>query len=187
MNGTATVVSKADYARHRGCTQPYISRIVKEGRLHGAVTPEGHIIRELADDLLGPRTQRVPPGGVAVDLDRTIQEPNARPATIATVDAEPTAYSEARARRETASATKAELELEELRGRLVDRTTIVAEIEGRVGRLRDRLLGLPYELSDRLAHITEPAKVRAELTQAIERALTESAQGEDDEDLDAAA
>lgn len=189
-----TVLSKADYARHRGCHASYISRLIATGRLESALTTDGGVIREVADRILGQKTSRIPPGGITVPAIGDLRPAaaflgdDAGPVAVRAGDAggaEGGAYADARARREAANATRAEMELAELQGRLIDKGAALSLIEARVGRLRDRMLLLPRDLTDRLVHMTNPAEIRQELTTAIDAALLEASEddgGDDDAD-----
>lgn len=85
------------------------------------------------------------------------------------------AYFEARAKRETAEAALAELELAQKRGDLVDRAG-VARAAMAAGRLmRDMLLAVPPKIASELAAIDSPNEVETRLAAELRRVLADIA------------
>lgn len=125
--------TKSAYARHRGCTPGYIGELIRKGKLRfPALLADGRIDFDLADAMVGPPSPRPPSGH-----DTTIARYN----PDGDVDAED--YATARARREAANATLAELELAEAEGRLMDTEAVNATMDGALTAIREGLLNLP--------------------------------------------
>ncbi|MCW3477354.1 hypothetical protein [Limobrevibacterium gyesilva] len=158
------VVKKGSYAEHRGCSAAYISKLIRLGKLAPpAVTPDGLIDVALADAMLGPASPQLSAG----------RDPAPRPDPDGDADAE--AYASSRARREATNAKRAELELAELEGRLVDRAAVQREVEEMVRSLRDRVLNVPRDIAASVATMTDERAIEARITLALKAALTEAA------------
>ena len=153
--------TKSAYARHRGCTPGYIGELIRKEKLRfPALLADGRIDFDLADAMVGPPSPRPPSSH-----DTTIARYNSDDI----VDAED--YATARARREAANATLAELELAEAEGRLIDRAAAERDYNARVVMLRDRMMELAARVADDLAGMGDASTVEAYLIPAIEAAL----------------
>lgn len=164
MSDTPSLISKAAYARYRGCSPAYVSKLIREGRLAApALNAHGLIDIALADAALGQPAPQLQP----LTRDR-------EPGAPARSSSDEHGYASARADRERAAAALAELELQKRRSELVDRATVDSEVETLARYLRDRMLSLPEELADRLAQTAEPRLIRQMLIVGIESALAAS-------------
>ena len=118
----AGAVSKKRYAEHRGCSQAYISKLIRLGKLEApALLPDGRINVALADQMMGT-------------------EPDAAEAT-----AGGPRYAQERARREAAQAERAEIELRQLKGELIERSAVAQTLGPWLRQLRDDVLGVPRD------------------------------------------
>lgn len=82
-------------------------------------------------------------------------------------------YSTARARRERAEASIAEIELAKLSGNLLDRATVEREAFTAARTVRDRLMNLPTKVAPLLASISDAFELERRLRESIRRALDE--------------
>lgn len=156
---TSATVPKIAYAAIRGCTPAYISKLIKQGKLRApALTPEGRIDVSAANAMLGaPMPQ--------------LQPLTSYPARDADPGDDAEAYAASRAKREAANAEKAELELAELRARLVDKAEVDREVADLVSGLRDAILMVPREVADHCAGLEGPA-IEGVMMLALKRVLT---------------
>lgn len=155
---TPRIVTKSAYAALRGCTPAYVSKLISQRKLRPpALTEFGQVDVALANAMLGAPAPQIQPGASAPP------PPD---------DPKDAAYAEARRRREVANAEKAEVELAELNGRLVDRAAVEREIAEQISRLRDAMLMVPREIAAQCAALDDERAIEALATLAIKRALT---------------
>lgn len=159
MPEPSRIVTKGAYAAIRGCSAPYISKLIREGKLRApALTPEGRIDVELANAMLGTPA------------------PQLQPIATTPGPTEDTGYAESRARREAALAERAELDLAEQRGRLVDKSAVDREIADLIRSLRDAILLIPREVAAHCAQLTDERAVEATILLALKRAMQDQAE-----------
>ena len=139
------LISQADYAKRRGCSQVAVHKAIKAGRI---MLIDGRIDPEVADVQWQANTR------VRVSASR----PPAPPPESRPVDGDDEGYLASRARREKAEASTAELKLAELQGHLVRADIIRAAHAKRLVGLRESLLQIPARLSPVLAAVTDQAK-----------------------------
>jgi hypothetical protein len=172
--GTVQLVTKADYARMRGCTEGAVRRAVRDGRISlidGRIDP-------VAADAQWARNTRVRLGsrpGAADDGDE-----RERPERSSGED-DADGYWQSRRRREQAEAELAELKLAELRGMLVRQDQVRASLSRRFASLREAFLQMPARVVPLLAAQPEPASMdkvlRDEITAVLAQLTTEAADG----------
>lgn len=181
MNTPATM-NKAEYAKHRGCSDTYVSRLGKMDPPLLVMTPDGRVDVAKSDALIayhrdpargGVRTatpasvatsapqeaRRVPPGGGELSL----------PAN------DDSAYKEAARRERIAKARIAELELAEKAGQLVRREEVEAAIFGLARQAMESLDALADRLAPQLAAEMDVERIHALLTQHVRRIAGELA------------
>jgi len=147
------LATKAGYATHRGCSESYIHRLVREGKLAApAVLDNGLVNIVLADRMLGAQ----PDGHVAT----------AAPMPIPAAD-----QPNGRERRVAAQAELAELELQRRRGELMPRDIVLRCVDAAASRARARLLEIPGLVSIELSTLTDPARIEAVLMARLAEAL----------------
>lgn len=153
------LISQADYAKRRGCSQVAVHKAVKAGRI---TLIEGKIDPAVADVQWQANTRaRV-----------SVTPPPAAPAAPRPDgDEEPGSYWASRARREEAEAATAELKLAELQGLLVRADTIRAAHAKRLAGLRESLLQIPARLAAVLAAETDQAKCHDALQRELHAVL----------------
>lgn len=90
-------------------------------------------------------------------------------------------YWKIKARRETAMAAMAELELEKVRGQLIERDRVEAAAYATSRMLRDAILGIPSRISAELAALTDPFEVEMFLRRELSQVLTSMAKASEDD------
>lgn len=182
MNAPATM-NKAEYARHRGCSDTYVSRLGKMDLL--VMTPDGRVDVAKSDVLIahhrdpargGDRTAT--PALVAQSAAQgSPQSRRVQPAggELPLGSADDSAYKEAARRERIAKARIAELELAEKAGQLVRREEVEAAIFGLARQAMESLDALADRLAPQLAAETDVDRIHALLTQHVRRIAGELA------------
>jgi hypothetical protein len=156
------LISQAEYAKRRGCSQVAVHKAVKAGRI---TLIDGKIDPAVADVQWQANTRaRV-----------STRPPQGEGATAAgaprMADDDGDGYWQSRARREKAEADTAELKLAELRGDLVRADAIRAVHAKRLAGLREALLQLPARLSPVLAAEADQARCHDALQRELHAVL----------------
>ncbi|MDG9855645.1 terminase small subunit [Pseudomonas aeruginosa] len=177
-----TLMTKAEYADSHGWSRPYVSKLVKLGRI--VVTPDGKVDVEASDQLLSATADPSKSGvaerhhqdrlerGVYAHLSHAAEPSPALPSSLvpgATPD-----YQKARARREFALALLAEDEHRKVRGETCERAGVDSGAFTAARALRDLLFGIPPKLSGELVTLTDVWEIERRLTQALRRALEDA-------------
>lgn len=153
----------------RAAVSKRVKKLTEAGRLATRRGPQGSVLVNLAAYLRAVRDETDP----AQDLrnGRTLlDEPAGDGADEPAVGGQE-GYHKARARREVINAEGARLDLDERLGRLVSKEDVETRVSSVFRTLRDRLLGMPAGLSERLAAQPDARAVRALLTTEIRRLL----------------
>lgn len=149
------VVSKKAYAEHRGCSQAYVSKLIRLGKLaEPALLSDGRINVALADQMLG---------SPAAAEAQSLLPPD--------TPAEGARYAESRARREAAQADLAELELQRRRGELLPRDAVSAAGHLVFERAVVGIIEAIPDWSIECAALTDPAAIADRLTAHLKRRL----------------
>lgn len=163
----AELISQAAYARRRGVSQEAVRKAIAKKRISGIV--EGNRVMvdpEVADIQWAKNTDP--------DQSARANAPKGKSARVAGSDETEktgTAYWDARTRRETAEASRAELDLQKQSGSLVERDR-VREAAYRTGRMmRDALLSVPTRLAPELSGITDAWEIERRMTAALRQVL----------------
>jgi len=145
----AGLMSQAEYARHRGRSRQYVSRLVK----HGILVLRGKLVDVAASDaVLNDRP-------VAVEPNET--GPSAQPqAAPETSGSQPTNYAQARLADMVYRAKLRRLDYETRSGRLIPADEVKAKWFVIARQIRDKLLAIPAKLSPQLAALAEAREVR---------------------------
>ncbi len=163
------------YASRRGVSPKAVSKAVAAGRLTASVTRDQHGAPKIADpdladreweantrqraDWTGPRAAPAPEELAADDEPQPTAPPTTRGRVAPLPDGVPpynvsqAIRAQAAARREIAAAKRAELELAELQGRLVDAAESESEVAAHISMAKARLLGVPTQLGQQLPHL----------------------------------
>lgn len=170
-----TILSRTEYAASKGWSRQYVGKLVQRGRL--VLTLDGKVDVEASEQFLAMTSdpsRSNTNGQVALVAGQIEREP-AFPHTSA--GALPTAapdYQKARTRLALAQAEKAETEVRQTNGELVERA-VVDEAAFASGRMvRDLLLGLPPKLAPELSAMNDPWDIEKYLMNELRRALEDA-------------
>jgi hypothetical protein len=168
--GTVQLITQAEYARRRGCTEGAVRRAVRDGRIsliNGKIDP-------VAADAQWARNTRVRAGSRATD-DVNLSGSGGTGGTAAGDDDDEedtaTGYWKSRARRERAEAELAELKLAELQGQLVRADEWSAALARRAAAFREGLLQIPARVSAQMAAETDEARIHALLDAELRQVM----------------
>lgn len=150
-----TLMTKTEYADHRGVTKPAISKMAREERI--LITPEGLVDADVSDILLDQFSES------------PLRNPNGPVAAVFGVDS----YPEQRARLTKYKADLAQIELSRASGAVVDSTVVKSEAHTTARRVRDHILNLPDRLAPMLAAATDIHEVRTLLDSELRKSLEE--------------
>lgn len=178
----SAIVTKTAYAEHYGCSLQYISKLVREKKLTSpAVLSDGRINTVLADQQLNElrdpsrpskrKTALVDNDGLCSDMDDL---PHA--SLIESKRTEEHSYAAERAHNEVLKRQMREIELQKLKGNLVQREDVerAAETTGRA--LRNKMLELPHSVAAKLIGLTSEQQIVMILREAIVEGFTEVSQ-----------
>ena len=173
---TVQLLSKAAYARHRGCDEKAVRKAIREGRISAI---GGKIDSEVADIQWAKNTRarisRAAPG--QLDLNTSglaaakTEGAAAGPAAVAGDSGKGDTYTINRVRREAADAEMAELNLAKAQGSLISVESVKAALGSVFSATRDALLQIPARLSPLLAAESDPATVQTMLYTELHQAL----------------
>jgi hypothetical protein len=148
-------LSFADYARRRGCSRPLISKKVADGTIHGpALTADRRIIPSIADAQLA-----------------AARDPSQSALTLPAAGEDAVNYARERARREAALAERAEIELRQRKGELLDRAATLRAVEDAVRAMRDRILTIPHDIAGELARLSDEREIEQHLRARLNAVL----------------
>lgn len=162
------LITKAEYARRRGCDPAAVTRAVQKGwitAIDGKIDPVVADVQWAAN--ARSRADSRPATEVGARLAGLGQAPAGAEAKAPADDS----YFAARARRETAEAEMAELKLQEQMSQLVRADTVRAETAKLANALRESFLQLPARLAPVLAAETDAGKVHDQLQTEIRQVL----------------
>src|SRR5579885_696377 len=141
----AQLMSQAAYARHRGVSKQYISKLGSAGVL---VMESGKVNATASDAVLDDRD----------------------PASLSP-DADPQNLTQARFLKELFVARLRRLEYQEKAAEMIPAATVSATWSNTAQAIKTRLLGIPSKISPQLAALTDARQVRDALSNEIERCL----------------
>jgi hypothetical protein len=172
-------IRQIDFARMLGKGSSYIGNMIRDGRLKApAVTQSRQIVVAEAIRQLGIPVSALNIGaakGPGTDLPAlTYAEAGMDRDLIRERD-------EANVQLKQFQARKAELDVAEAEGRLVDADEVRRTVEARTVGLRLRLMAAVVEVSPALARIRDPVEVERRLSEVVEGVLTADASQEDGE------
>ncbi len=192
MTADSQFVTRSEFARIRGCSQPYVTKLGHQGRL--VLDASGKLVDVAATIALLERTDDPARGG-----DRTSKPATATSAPVSAAqdagqgsapaaapaaaggDTQPRtpdsdgAYKTAATRERITKARLAELELAEKAGTLVRRAEVEAAIFGLSRQAMDALDAIPDRLSAQLAAVTDPAAVHKLLSDELRNVMRDLA------------
>lgn len=148
----SNLMTQAEYARYRNVSKQAISDLIKRGII---TLIAGKIDPEYADmqcaRMLNPAKSK--------SLQQA-EAPSDAPRSKVT---EISDYQRHRAERERIEMETAQLDLDERRGELIDRTGVLRGLTEAGHALRDQLMGLPRRLAPELAGCGDPQKAERDL------------------------
>lgn len=178
------LMTQAEYARHRearglsGGTRQSVSRAVDAGRIT-TIGPEKLIDPKVADIQWEQNSRAraatrgaVGPVDQAVQVGRTAANdaPTATPPAAPQAQAQPVnEYQDARTRREQAEATKAELELAKMAGRVIERAPAQQAVYDAFHALRDALLATPRRVAPMCVGINDTRELEHLITTELRK------------------
>ena len=157
MGQARRVITKSAYARHRGTSRQYISRLAKEGVL---VMHDGFVDVEASDAVLDDRPVAIEP-------------PESSPPRAAAEMAgqQPTSFAQARLDEMVYRAKLRRLDFEERSGKLLRRADVEAATFNLYRTFRDRMQNIPERVAAMIAAESDPHRVHEILTTEIRKAL----------------
>lgn len=161
---TPRLMTKAEFAKHRGVSKPYITKLAK----NGVLVMRGGKVDVRATDLV-------------LD-DRPVDDVDASPAQVAPATPQPrpageslaqagASFGQARTIEMVFRAKLRRLEFETKQGRLIEAEAVRKTIIDAARALRDGILGLPDRLATVLAAETDAKKVHVTLKTELSREL----------------
>lgn len=154
----------AEYAAHRRCSDSYVRRLKREGRL--VLDPQGRIDVARSDAKLADTTDPLRGGDRTGKTDQELRDGDLPTATVAGGDI---SLREAVRRERLARARMAELELGEESGDLIRKRAAARDVFTMARQAMERLQSLPSLLRGRLAAESEPAACEALLRTEIDK------------------
>lgn len=167
----AQLVTKAEYARMRGCAPSAVTRAIKEGRITVVVVDGRELIDPAVADIQWSRNSR--PRADSNAATNAVQVPMEGAAGADTDIDEPGDIRVVRARRELAEAKLAEHKLAELRGELVRAADVKAAWAKKASGLRSALLQIPARLAAVVAAETDQARCHDLLQSELHQVLAQ--------------
>ena len=166
MGEARRVVSLSAYARHRGTSRQYISRLAREGVL---VMREGFVDVEASDAVLDDRP-------VAFEPKPSFPSSPTRE-SAALPGHQPTSFAQARLAEMVYRAKLRRLEFEERTGKLLSREEVETAAFNISRTVRDGMLNISDRVAAMLAAESDAKKVHEILSAEIRKALFEFAEG----------
>lgn len=175
------LITKSEYARHRGCAPGAVTAAIGSGRITTVVKDGRELIDpEVADIQWERNTQtqkRNGRTGQSASTQTDMITPTPRVDSPTEPPTEPTArydVQEARAKRETHEANLAMMREQKEAGQLLERERVIKAAVDAGAQLRASLERLPT-LSLELAAMQDPAQINLRLSQAVADALHDAA------------
>ena len=147
------LVSQAEYARHRGVSRQYISRLAKAGVL---VMRGGKVDVAASDAVLDDRPEKISEAATSGPVE---------------AGAQTTTYAQAKLADMLFRARLRKLEYETKSGKLIPTDEVKVVWFKQARQIRDKLLAVPTKLAPQLAALTEVRAVRELLDAEIEAIL----------------
>ncbi len=155
------LITQAQYARRRGCSEAAVSNAIKAGRIS---LIDGKIDATAADAQWAKNSRvRAPVGQTAAPAPTEGEGKNSQPGGDG--------YMKSRSRREAAEAELAEIALAEKSGSVIQVKAVEAVWAQALGATREHLLQIRSRLAPLLASETDPFKVEQLLEDEHSRAL----------------
>ena len=152
------ILSKSQYAAHRGCAPSYITKLIGLGKLAPpALLASGKIDVAAADLMLGD-----PSPSITAAAAPSLPPPSSPDQPV---------YAAERARREAAEARLAEIKLATREGAILDADAVATAAELVFSRAVQRLQANVSDLSIALATMTDPAAIADRIGTELRRSM----------------
>lgn len=176
MNDRVQLISQAEYARRRGVAKSAVAKAVAEGRIS---LIDGKVDPAVADIQWARNTRARADSGRAVaaagqgegQAPASVADAPVAPETGAAAPAQQGAYADARARRETADAETAEINLAKLRGQLVARDRAERGAFDAFRALRDAIMAAPQRAAPKVIGMTDARDIEGAMTTELRKAF----------------
>ena len=166
MGAGRRAVSLSAYARHRGTSRQYISKLAREGVL---VMREGFVDMEASDEVLDDRP-------VAFEPKQPFPSSSTRE-SAALPGHQPSSFAQARLAEMVYRAKLRRLEFEERTGKLLSREAVETATFNLSRTIRDGMLNISDRVAAMVAAESDSKKVHEILSAEIRKALCELADG----------
>jgi phage terminase Nu1 subunit (DNA packaging protein) len=154
------VMSQAEYARHRGKSRQYISKLAQAGVL---VMRGGKVDVRASDTVLDDRPVDV--------VEERASAPQSRPVADSLGGQTSTSFGQARTVEMVFRAKLRKLEFETRQGKLIEAELVRKTISDAARGVRDGILAIPDRLATVLAAESDPKKVHVTLKTELSREL----------------
>lgn len=148
-------MSQAEYARHRGKTRQYVSRLVKAGVV---VLRGGKIDVAASDAVLDDKPVAVEPSEVPPTSPRQTEPGGGQ---------QPTSFAQAKLAEMVYRAKLRRLDFETRSGKLIAADEVKVKWFAVARQIRDKILAMPAKLAPQLAALTDARGVRELMDQEI--------------------
>ncbi|MGH8759381.1 MAG: hypothetical protein ACREVW_07690 [Burkholderiales bacterium] len=172
------LLSKAAYARHRGCDEKAVRKAITEGRIS---LINGKIDPAVADIQWAQNTRARAGSGRSVGDEGHGDAPGATSASGASVapdsrqhgsvPAPSSGYQDARTRRETADAERAEMETAKMAGRLIDRDSTERAIFDAFRQLRDAVIATAPRSAPKVIGMNDARDIERVVAEELRKAF----------------
>lgn len=153
---TTPLITQAEFARRHGISRQAVNDYVTRGiiALHGGLIDEAEALQSIADKRDPARKSKLISGEQPLSDPPAPTPPapdNKGEADLPTTD-ESLSFHAAKTRRETAEASKSELQLAMLRSELINRAGAERALETAIRQIRDAVMSVPDRLALPRAH-----------------------------------
>jgi len=166
---TPTLMTKSEYARHRGVSPQAVDKLIKNERI--MVTADGKVDVEISDIIMNQFSDSEQSRGMTYSNleDDGSDFREGLITQLATIGS----YSEQRALLTSYKAQLAKIELDKASGAVIDAETVKREAFSTARRVRDSILNLPDRIAPLVATADDVHAIRTILDTELRKALTE--------------
>jgi hypothetical protein len=175
---SANWVNLSEYGRQRGCTSQTVKVAIESGKLRQSVRQKANGKWEVLPDAANiewaltrkntTMTDILPPNAPSIEAVKSAAR---NQSTVNNVNPDKISLFEAQRRHENAKAEKAELQLAEYKGTLVNADDIKTEAFKMARMVRDGMLNIPDRVAAEFAGMTAAFDIHKRLTDEIHKAL----------------
>lgn len=164
------LLTKAAYARHRGCDEKAVRKAITENRIS---LIDGKIDPAVADIQWAQNTRARAGSGRTAGADELVEGSGAAQASSAATapESRSSGYQDLRARREAADAERAEIETGKLAGRLIERDSTERAIFDLFRQLRDAVIAAAPRSAPKVIGMNDARDIERIFTDELRKAL----------------